>query len=251
MPKPVPDAPARYRAFLSALRRTANAELALQQSGVNRSWAYWRRKRDMHFARDWAAALAAGRARLGLKPPVKPIWDGVPLVLTGRFSSRMRRLRRAVATDFTDDRKRLFLRTLRATCNVTAAARAADVVPGTARRHRAMNNAFAAAWDDALTQGRLMLEHELVYFCLNKFDPDPDEAEPVLEAGAVLGMDWSVALQTLRLHLPERRARWKRQQVGALPSIEQVQAEIEQVIKVVRAGKTPRKRRPRDDWQPH
>ena len=60
MPKAVPDAPARYRAFLSALRRTANAELAFRQSGVNRSWAYWRRKRDADFARDWAAALAAG-----------------------------------------------------------------------------------------------------------------------------------------------------------------------------------------------
>ena len=43
MPKAVSDAPARYRAFRSALRRTANAELAFVQSGVNRSWAYWRR----------------------------------------------------------------------------------------------------------------------------------------------------------------------------------------------------------------
>lgn len=60
MPKPVPDAPARYRAFLSALRRTANAELAFRQSGVNRSWAYWRRKCDADFSRDWAVALTVG-----------------------------------------------------------------------------------------------------------------------------------------------------------------------------------------------
>lgn len=237
------DAAARYRAFLSALRRTANAELAFAQSGVNRSWAYWRRRRDAGFAADWAAALAAGRERLGIKPPVKPVWDGVPLVLTGRFTSRERRLRRVMPTDFTDDRKRLFLRTLRATCNVSAAARAADVTPGTARRHRAMGGPFAAAWDEAIAQGRLMLEHELVYFCLNKFDPEPGETEPDFAGGDVAGMDWSVALQTLRLHLPERRARWKRQQMAALPSIEQVQAEIAQILKVIDAGERRRGRR--------
>jgi hypothetical protein len=238
------NAPARYRAFLSALRRTANAELAFAQSGVNRSWAYWRRKRDAVFARDWDAARAAGRERLGMKPPRRPSWDGVPLVLTGRFTSRERRLRRTTPADFTDDRKRLFLRTLRATCNVSAAARAAEVTPGTARRHRAMNRPFGAAWDEAIVQGRLMLEHELVYFCLNKFDPEPGETEPEFERGDVAGMDWSVAIQTLRLHMPERRARWKRQQMAELPSIEEVQAEIAQVLKVVRAaGK--RKRSPR------
>lgn len=237
MPKAVPDAPARYRAFLSALRRTANAELAFRQSGVNRSWAYWRRKRDADFARDWAAALMAGRERLGIKPPVKPTWDGVPLVLTGQFSSRERRLRRAMPTDFTDDRKRLFLRTLRATCNIAAAARAAEVQPSTARRHRMMSTPFREAFDAAIDQGRLMLEHELIYFCLKKFDPEPDETEPEFATGDVAGMDWSVALQTLRLHMPERRARWKRQQYPALPSIEAVQAEIARVVAVVRAGK--------------
>jgi hypothetical protein len=61
MPKPVPDAPARYRAFLSALRRTANAEFAFRQSWVNRSWAYWRRQRDADFARIGAVALAMGQ----------------------------------------------------------------------------------------------------------------------------------------------------------------------------------------------
>jgi hypothetical protein len=243
MPKPAPDAPARYRAFLSALRRTANAELAFRQSGVNRSWAYWRRKRDGHFARDWAAALAAGRERLEIRPPVKPSWDGVPLVLTGRFSSRERRLRRATPQDFTDDRKRLFLRTLRATCNIAASARAAGVEPSTARRHRAMGGAFATAWNEAIVQGRLTLEGELIYACLRKYDPDPDDMGPEFTTGDVAGMDWSVAFQTLRLHLPERRARWKRNQYPALPSIEEVQAEIARVVEVVRAGKPRRGRR--------
>lgn len=245
MLKPVPDALARYRAFLSALRRTANAELAFRQSGVNRSWAYWRRKRDADFARDWAGALAAGRERLGIRPPVKPTWDGVPLVLTGRFSSRERRLRRAMPSDFTDDRKRLFLRTLRATCNIAASARAAGIEPNTARRHRAMGGVFASAYDDALVQGRLMLEHELIYACLRKFDPDPDDTGPEFDTGDVAGMDWSVAFQTLRLHLPERRARWKRHQMPALPSIEEVNAEVERLIKVVRAGKPGRGRNAR------
>jgi hypothetical protein len=237
MPKPVPDAPARYRAFLRALRRTANAELAFRQSGVNRSWAYWRRKRDADFARDWAAALAAGRERLGIRPPVKPSWDGVPLVLTGRFTSKHRRLRRAMPTDFTDDRKRVFLRMLRATCNVAASARAAGVEPNTARRHRAMGGVFAAAYDDALAQGRLMLEHELIYACLQKYDPDPDDRGPEFTTGDVAGMDWSVAFQTLRLHLPERRARWKVKRTPALPSIEEVNAEVAQIVKAMRAGK--------------
>ena len=65
----------------------------------------------------------------------------------------------------------------------------------------------------------------------------------MLETGEVAGMDWSVALQTLRLHLPERRARWKRQQYPALPSIEQVQAEIAQIVKVMRADKRQKGRR--------
>ncbi len=242
MPRPVPDAPARYRAFLSALRRTANAELAFRQSGVNRSWAYWRRKRDADFARDWAGALAAGRERLGIRPPVKPTWDGVPLVLTGRFTSRHRRLRRAMPTDFTDQRKRLFLQTLRATCNIAAAARAAGVQPATARRHRAMGGPFATAWDDAIVQGRLMLEGELIYACLQKYDPDPDDMGSEFATGDVAGMDWSVAFQTLRLHLPERRARWKRHQMPALPSIEEVNAEVARIVEVVRASKPRRGR---------
>ena len=96
------DAPARCRALIAALRRTANAELAFVQLGVNRSWAYWWRKRDPEFTRDWAAAaVAAGRARLGLKTPARPSWDGVPLILAGNLNSRERRLRRANAADFT------------------------------------------------------------------------------------------------------------------------------------------------------
>jgi hypothetical protein len=65
MLKPMPDAPARYRAFLTALRRTANAELAFRQSGVNRSWGYWRRKRDADLAGGLAAARVAGENFIG------------------------------------------------------------------------------------------------------------------------------------------------------------------------------------------
>ena len=146
-------------------------------------------------------------------------------------------------TDFTDDRKRVFLRTLRATCNIAASARAAGVEPSTARRHRAMGGPFATAWDEAIVQGRLMLESELLYACLRKYDPDPDDRGPVFTTGDVAGMDWSVAFQTLRLHLPERRARWKRHQMPTLPSIEQVNAEVARIVEVVRAGKPRRGRR--------
>ncbi len=207
MPKAVPDAPARYRAFLSALRRTANAELAFRQSGVNRSWAYWRRKRDADFARDWAAALAAGRERLAIEPPVKPTWDGVPLVLTGGWGSKSRRLRRVIDADFTDARKRLFLAALGATCNVSAAARAAGVQPGTARRHRAASAPFRAAWAVALDDGRVTLEFALLKASLALFDTGLDDDPAPDEGLAIRSVDAQVALQTLRLHMPDRRGR--------------------------------------------
>ena len=92
-----------------------------------------------------------------------------------------------------------------------------------------------------------MLEHELIYACLKKYDPDPDDMGPEFATGDVAGMDWSVALQTLRLHLPERRARWKRHQMPALPSIEEVNAEIARIVEVVRAGKPRRGKRDAHD----
>ena len=237
MPKAVPDAPVRYRAFLTALRRTANAELAFVQSGVNRSWAYWRRKRDPDFARDWAAAVAAGRERLGLKPPVKPRWDGVPLVLTGNFNSRVRRLRRAMPTDFTDARKRVFLGVLRATCNVSAAARAAGVQPGTARRHRATSAPFREAWAQALDEGRLTLEFALIEASIAVFDPEPGEADAILPL--VQGMTAEVALQTLRLHKSVQP--WR---TGPRPSDPEVaRASILRQVDVVLRGDAARARR--------
>ena len=231
------DAPARCRAFLAALRRTANAELAFVQSGVNRSWAYWRRKRDPDFACDWAAAVATGRARLGLKAPARPRWDGVPLVLTGNFNSRERRLRRATGADFTDARKRVFLAVLRATCNVSAAARAANVQPGTARRHRVTSAPFREAWAAALDEVQMTLELALIEASIALFDPEPGEAETVMPL--VQGMTAEVALQTLRLH--KSSDRWRSGLRPADP--ETARAAILRQVDVVLRGDAARARR--------
>ena len=231
------DAPARCRALIAALRRTANAELAFVQSGVNRSWAYWRRKRDPEFARDWAAAVAAGRARLGLKTSARPSWDGVPMILTGNFNSRERRLRRAHAADFTDARKRVFLSVLRATCNVSAAARAANVQPGTARRHRHASAPFREAWAVAIDEGRMTLELALIEASIAVFDPEPGEADAILPL--VHGMNAEVALQTLRLHKSAQP--WRS---GPRPSDpETARAAILRQVAIVQRGAASRARR--------
>ncbi len=50
--------------FLSAMARTANAELSAQMAGVDRTTAFGLRQRDPGFARDWARARDWGRARV-------------------------------------------------------------------------------------------------------------------------------------------------------------------------------------------
>ena len=233
------DIPVRYAAFLSALRDTANVTLAFEQSGVNRSWGYWRRRRDAAFAVRWDAVLGEARAALGIQPRVQPTWEGAPLVLTGGWGSKTRRLRRAFGADFTDARKRLFLATLHATCNVSAAARAAGVETSTAQRHRHMNTGFRQAWTRAIDEGRMHLEYALLGAGLAMLDPDPDNVPPPIDACDIRGMDAHVALQTLRLHTPSRRANWNRQPGVKVSSPEEALASVRRLAAVITARHEP------------
>ncbi len=54
-----------------------------------------------------------------------------------------------MVTEVTDRAREVFLTTLRATCNVSAACRKADISRQTAYRWRKDDDAFAAEWEDA------------------------------------------------------------------------------------------------------
>lgn len=81
-------------------------------------------------------------------------------------------------------RQATFVATLAETCNVSAGARAAGVVPSTCYRWRAQDAEFAAAWDAALAIGYDRLEAALLDLALEKIecgtvDPEAVSADEV------------------------------------------------------------------------
>lgn len=62
--------------------------------------------------------------------------------------------------EFTEERKLLFIDTLRTTVNVTLAAQAVGISSGTAYRHKKEDILFSERWDEALQEGVDLLEHK-------------------------------------------------------------------------------------------
>lgn len=80
-------------------------------------------------------------------------------------------------TAFTEQLKQVFLDTLRETCNVTLAARAAGVSSSAVYAHRDSDALFAERWEEALAEGIDLLEHQAHLRAFNGID------EPVIHKG--------------------------------------------------------------------
>ena len=103
---------------------------------------------------------------------------------------------------FTEGLKAVFLDELRETANVTLAARAAGVTPGTVYKHRKDDVLFAERWEEALNEAVDMLEHEAHRRAFK------GTQEPVFYQGAECGYvtkySDGLTMFLLKAHRPEK-----------------------------------------------
>lgn len=213
------DAARRCADLIAALARTANVRLALRETGISACWAYRRREADPDFAARWRTAVRGGRRAIAAARAKRARGPGVVapagLVTVGSSGKGTIRLERAKPCGFSEAKRAAFLDTLRATCNVTAAARAAGVSRTGAYRQYHADAALRADWEAALVEGRVHLEMALIGAARAVLEGGAEfVAGPVAtEAPTITGMDAKVGLQVLKLHSPRdssgrARGRW-------------------------------------------
>lgn len=132
--------------FLAALKRGAYLAEAARAAGFSPSGFARLRQRDPAFAAAWEEAMELSDAPRFIAPQ----------------NGRRLQLRKVRRTRFSDWRRELFLAHFAGTCDATAAAEAAGVCESTVYRHRVRDPDFAAAFQEALEQGYVRLETELV-----------------------------------------------------------------------------------------
>ena len=96
--------------------------------------------------------------------------------------------------------KRAFLDHFAATCNASAAARAAGFDYRTAFRHRNEDPEFGRKWEEALRTGYARLEELAVSQAIAALDWEPPTFLEAPQDGAALKLDATMALQLLREH---------------------------------------------------
>jgi hypothetical protein len=243
----------RRRAFLKAVRETGNQTLSAERAKVSRSWVTLHRGRDPDFDAAVRAAVVEARERLlaeaearraedapgGTAPPER--WrhlDGFQLAVRGTGGSRgpsghkwvqVARARLKQWDVSTEDR---FLQALGSTCNVKAACAEVGMTAASAYGHRRRWPGFGKRWDEALRIGFLRLEAELVRAGWNL--PDAPDAAP---RGPIAGMTVDLAIQLLRCHKAEQRARQRPRCGGSRWPEQSHQEVIESFVK--RLAKSP------------
>lgn len=216
----------RREAFLRAVRGSGNQTLAAERARVSRSWVTATRAKEPAFDRAVRDAVAAfdPRATGSCEPAVG--WrghDGARLVVRGTNGRRVQ-VARARVREFCPATEARFLAALRATCNVKEACAAAGVGYGAAYAHRKRWPGFARRWDQALEEGYVRLEFALLLNARNSLSPPDEREEAEVEMPPMSA--WG-ALQLLKLHQHRVRGTGKPlRQARALPSIEQVRAEV-------------------------
>lgn len=180
--------PADRAVVITQLLAGATVAAAARAAGFAVQTLYTDRQRCALFARAWADAVReSARPRL-VERGTGGWWQ-------------IKRLRR---NRFTRARKDVFLGTLAVTCEVSAAARAAEVCTSTVYSHRASDPAFAAAWRVALATGVAvltgrLLEEQLV--ALEPFDVEPgDLPPPVPREPVARDLDFWRTMHLLREH---------------------------------------------------
>lgn len=103
---------------------------------------------------------------------------------------------------FSEERKLLFLDTLRKTVNVTLAAQSVGISSGTAYRHKKEDILFSERWDEALQEGIDLLEHRAHERAFQGVD------EPVFHKGDIVGhvtkYSDGLTMFLLKAHRPDK-----------------------------------------------
>ncbi|HET9639702.1 MAG TPA: hypothetical protein VFP12_10880 [Allosphingosinicella sp.] len=145
-------------AFLAGLREGLCREDAAAAAGFSLTGFYGARYRDPRFAAEWKEALA-------LPPAAERRAQAYAERGEVRIAPANRRLfqrRRRRNVRFDAGRRDIYVTHLAETCDSVAAAEAAGVHPATARLHRRLDPIFDAACREALAEGYVFLEAELL-----------------------------------------------------------------------------------------
>lgn len=118
----------------------------------------------------------------------------------GEVKGQMRRVR---SDSWTPDKAAIFFATLAQTCNASEAAREAGLCRASAYRRKAIDPAFAEAWEDALAEGYGEIELMLMRAALfgHESEETVRDGEGVVKTHKVTRkVDMSVALRLLLIH---------------------------------------------------
>lgn len=202
-------------AFLAALRDGSPRQVAAVAGGYSLNSFYRARRRDPLFRMAWdhahAASAAAERAAAPDRRRGEADRDGEAAgpVVESIVPNNRRRLQRRWLRNvrFDEARRMLFLDHFAWTCDARAAAAKSGVCERTVLNHRRRDPAFAAAFEEALEQGYVILEAE----ALRQRLAAQQRLRAALEAGQSLPMPAELADEFERvLKLLSRRDRRKR-----------------------------------------
>jgi hypothetical protein len=213
------------RAFLKALRRTANVRLACRELGLKYGTMQHRRRTHRAFALRWDAEVAAGQARLaGRRGRAHPSPShsaapsgSLPLPQGGeglfrtrggetvvvRLKSGALQVRRAQPNKLTREAEQAFLAALSVTCNIALSAAAVGAAEAAFHRRKRNDPGFAREMRMAIERGYLEIETALLSSHLAESHEHDDWRGN--EPPAVPPMTVNQALQLLYLHQKEAR----------------------------------------------
>jgi hypothetical protein len=161
--------------FLLGMRNGLTVAAAARWAGVAVATLYYRRRIDASFAELWREAVAGASADVAAVRAAERAADeaaqGTKVCAHGD-RVLVRKKRRIV--DFTPERKQLFLDHIAESCNMDAAAAAAGVTGGAARKALAEDADFAEAFDVALAVGYKALEADTLHQVQMAYRLSPD-----------------------------------------------------------------------------
>lgn len=236
------------RRFLSALARTANATLAAEMAGVDRTTAYELRKRDPVFAAAWPRARAWGRARV--KAEGRPVHDGGrprqarageappdprPLVVRHRKGGGAE-LVRVGEGRWSPEAEEVFFAWLGAGWGVRRAAKEAGFSTNALYARRRLHADFAARWEqakaDSLERNDLLLIDSVQW----ALDPEAVEAAEALPRPSI-----AEAIQIVRLYRSADEGRGRRGKGPPDRTGEEAMASILEKIEAIERHEAPKK----------
>jgi hypothetical protein len=186
------------RAFLRALSVTANITLAAHRAGIDKTTAYYARKRSPLFARLWTQALADARAAIAggrvpkgaadrtrrtrsIRPlSIRPL-SLRPLSIRSSKSGHICVMETGEGR-WNEEVEADFFAHLAATANVKGAARAIGMSTTALYKRRKLWPAFDAQWEETVQLAVNRLDMQLIAAASNMLDPPEvpvSDIEPV------------------------------------------------------------------------